>query len=317
MAESAPTEPRVACPVCGGLVHPVAGRCKHCKADLAELRGGRPPAATPLPPLNGHVNGANGHAASAPAPSPIAQVNPATAVYSPIPANGAAREASAPILPPRPTGRSIPAQSSGGWRNWPIVVIALAVVAIVAAVAIMLWPPSKKDADPARALQPPPAPDRMDSDPLQQHGQLTPSPRRTPDPLPPDRDPWNGAAPNAPNAPNNPPPASGTSGGTGGGLGGGLFGDDLGGGAPDPRFPDMLVAVVDHACARLKTCRDVDEMARDLCEMFQQLPRATAPTCRAAKQCLDQIDKLDCHQAATTSSLLQTIPVCVEAETSC
>ena len=30
-------DPRVACPVCGGLVHPVAGKCKHCKTDLVKL----------------------------------------------------------------------------------------------------------------------------------------------------------------------------------------------------------------------------------------------------------------------------------------
>jgi hypothetical protein len=43
---------RMACPVCGGSIHPVAGRCKHCRADLVKLRehaathGG----AAPVPP---------------------------------------------------------------------------------------------------------------------------------------------------------------------------------------------------------------------------------------------------------------------------
>ncbi|HRC59196.1 MAG TPA: hypothetical protein PKU97_24905, partial [Kofleriaceae bacterium] len=31
-------ELRMPCPFCGGLVHPIAGRCKHCKQDLAEHR---------------------------------------------------------------------------------------------------------------------------------------------------------------------------------------------------------------------------------------------------------------------------------------
>jgi hypothetical protein len=31
-------EGRTACPVCGGSIHPVAGRCKHCRADLVKLR---------------------------------------------------------------------------------------------------------------------------------------------------------------------------------------------------------------------------------------------------------------------------------------
>ena len=31
-------EARVPCPVCRGPIHPVAGRCKHCRADLHALR---------------------------------------------------------------------------------------------------------------------------------------------------------------------------------------------------------------------------------------------------------------------------------------
>ena len=36
------SEGRVPCPACGGLIHPVAGRCKHCKQDVAALRAGGP-----------------------------------------------------------------------------------------------------------------------------------------------------------------------------------------------------------------------------------------------------------------------------------
>ncbi|MBI4510096.1 MAG: hypothetical protein HY698_10715 [Deltaproteobacteria bacterium] len=38
------------CPRCGALVHKVAGRCKHCKADLVAIRGSSealPPRAAP------------------------------------------------------------------------------------------------------------------------------------------------------------------------------------------------------------------------------------------------------------------------------
>jgi hypothetical protein len=41
---------RTVCPVCGGSIHPVAGRCKHCKADLVKLREhGRAPSRLPAP----------------------------------------------------------------------------------------------------------------------------------------------------------------------------------------------------------------------------------------------------------------------------
>ncbi|MBZ0235260.1 MAG: prepilin peptidase, partial [Deltaproteobacteria bacterium] len=47
MATPAAVEPRTACPACGGQIHPIAGRCKHCKADLTRLRNGAAPAARP------------------------------------------------------------------------------------------------------------------------------------------------------------------------------------------------------------------------------------------------------------------------------
>src|SRR4051812_23007406 len=68
-----PADARVPCPLCGGLIHPIAGKCKHCKGDLSALRGARPSAVASLPSLlaggavemrphakgveNGHVNG--------------------------------------------------------------------------------------------------------------------------------------------------------------------------------------------------------------------------------------------------------------------
>jgi hypothetical protein len=291
---------RVACPFCGGPIHPVAGRCKHCKEDLNATRGARPAAQAPLPPLNGHH--ASGIVAT-PAPSPM-----------PI----AVREAmfaSAPILPPRPTGRSVAVPShTSALRSWPVIVIGIAAIAIIAAVAIMVWPPAKPDhtsrgQQQQRELQPPPAPERMDSDPLPPsqpqpqarppasdlHGQA--EPRHTPDPLP--------VAP----APRNTDPDDPFS-----SANGGLSGLSLKGIAG----ADMMMAVMGHACARLKACPDPDESVRDMCDMFSSYSGvAKAPDCDAAKQCLDLIDKLDCSQAATPAALMTTIPSCLKAETSC
>ena len=289
-------EARVACPLCGGLIHPVAGRCKHCKEDLSPMRAGRPAAQAPLPPL--HPN------ASAPAPSPVV----AATYISPVPIAMPAREGSAPILPPRPTGRSVAVAHPGSpLRSWPVVVIGLAAVAIVAAVAIMVWPPAKpgRDTHEQRSLPPPPAPERMDSDPLPPksdpwatHGQADPPPHHTPDPLPPTPPP-----PTNHVDPFDPLMAPGSLAGvTPGNLAG----------------ADMMLVVMSHACARLKTCPRTDESVRDMCEMFSQYSAtAKPPTCDAAKQCLDQIDKLDCSQAATPAALLSTIPSCLKAETSC
>src|SRR5215469_12029847 len=124
LGSMAALEARVACPLCGGLIHPVAGRCKHCKEDLSAMRAGRPAAQAPLPPLN-HQN--NHHHV------PVDPVVAATYI-APLPI-AMPREGSQPILPPRPTGRSV-AVAHPGWplRSWPVVVIGLAAVAIIAAV---------------------------------------------------------------------------------------------------------------------------------------------------------------------------------------
>src|SRR5205814_5764562 len=101
---------RVPCPLCGGLIHPVAGRCKHCKEDLSTFRAGRPQAAATLPALNGHTITAPA-TLHAPPPVVAAQTNG----YMPTSGNGTngqstitaapiaiqARDGSQPILPPR------------------------------------------------------------------------------------------------------------------------------------------------------------------------------------------------------------------------
>jgi len=292
---------RVACPFCGGPIHPVAGRCKHCKQDLNATRAARPAAQAPLPALiNGHAPSryANGHATIA-----STYINP-MAVATPVLEPG-----NVPILPPRPTGRSVAvAASSSPLRSWPVVVIGVAAVAIIAAVAIMVWPPAKPDrtSHDQHELQPPPAPEHMETDPLPpsqpdpsaRHSQAEPpAPRHTPDPLPVQPTPGN-IDPQNPfgNAP------------------GGLSGLSLNGVAG----ADMMMAVMGHACARLKSCPDADESVRDMCDMFSSYSRtAKTPDCDAAKQCLEMIDKLDCSAAATPAALMTTIPSCLKAETSC
>src|SRR5215467_11037283 len=83
---------RVPCPLCGGLIHPIAGKCKHCKADLSAYRAARPAANTPLPAL--HPAGGNG------------VTGPAT----PVP------PAAHAVLPPRPTSRVATEVGGSVWR---------------------------------------------------------------------------------------------------------------------------------------------------------------------------------------------------------
>ena len=92
---------RATCPSCGGDVHPIAGRCKHCKADLI---------------------GSHRHA---------------TAVVA-LPTIAAASGDPAPILPPRPPDPvSLVAARSA---RWPIAVIVVSILATGVALAVMAWP---------------------------------------------------------------------------------------------------------------------------------------------------------------------------------
>jgi hypothetical protein len=310
---------RVPCPLCGGLIHPVAGRCKHCKADLSALRAGRPQAAAVLPPLNGkppagqvhahvqvpgHVagHGTSVHAAAPAAPSPYAPAGAPIAVK--------ANEGSAPILPQRMSSQhNMPAQSRGLLRNWPVLVIILAVLAIVTAVVIMVLPADRKNGG-KRQLMPAPAPERMETmpdkssqaDPWAQPGGPNsgarpptgilpdPQPRVTPDP------------PAAPD-PNDIDPND-------------LYGSlSQGGGA-------VFLAIATQACKKMKTCSTVNQsMLKDACDQLASLPLPSVPmTCDAAKACMDAIDHMDCDLMSSSSNPLNMMALmkdCTRAATEC
>jgi hypothetical protein len=259
--------------LCGGLIHPVAGRCKHCKQDLTAHRAGRPAAAAPLPRLQG-----------------------APPVAVPV------QEASQPILPPRPTGSGVAVQprEHSVWRSWPMLVIVVATLAILGAVVVMVWPHHETAA--SHTLAPPPAPERMDTDPLpaqpdpwqQPHSQVTP--RSTPDPLPPQ--------------PAQPPDDDQF------GFGG-ITGGNLGLGAASP---DFMLAALGHACKKLKTCPNADDTLDVLCDTYMAFPQTTAaPSCAEAQRCLDAIDNMSCSQSGYGSplSVVNMFQDCTKAITSC
>jgi hypothetical protein len=147
-------EARIPCPQCGGAIHPVAGKCKHCKADLGALRVGKPQAAASLPKLAPppepiHPPPPTNDVWARPTAPPVAPVvhppyagappmraiDPASVQFS---AAGTSRvhHDSEPIqiLPPRPTGRMFVALPAA---KWPYVVITISVLAILLSIGAL------------------------------------------------------------------------------------------------------------------------------------------------------------------------------------
>jgi hypothetical protein len=286
------SDARVPCPLCGGLIHPIAGKCKHCKADLTTYHASRPAANAPLPALFRaaavHDSPRHGHAA------------PAYAVPAhPVPV-ATAREPSQAVLPPRPTGHVHAAPPASGWRSWPVLVIILATIAIVIAAILMVWP-ARADRDGQRARQPGPAPERMDT---QNPGQgVTPkTPRAAPVTPPQGRtpDPWRQTQPTP--APSDPGADTGT--------------DDQDHdidsladpltsphGRPAPRGRRKLAvggrgmvmfAMADHLCRKMVQCGNDDATTAQICNSISTGPADLPTNCPAAARCLQHIDAMAC-----------------------
>jgi hypothetical protein len=329
-AASRAIEARVPCPVCGGPIHPVAGKCKHCKSDLRTLRGPRAAAPAPLPALapsrpvpvpvaesrsaptasasaingNGHAAGAsNGHshgrAGYTPSPSQEPQ----------LPAINYEQTGPVPVLPPRVTARHGTGTIHGkrsALRHWPVIVIVLAVVAILAAIALLVWPPpgdgATKRASPAVSG---PAPDRMDTSPLPDQPTAKP-PATKPAPPPPSdppadpstdpvlKDPWNNPKQDRSQTRPQLPSQNDL--------------DDPFSSAPNlaaqvAQLEQMLrsgggttavvqLAAFKHACAVATRCGN----DTPICQTLAMLPDQPLPRCAAAAACLRRIDRLTCAQ---------------------
>ena len=276
-----PSDGRIPCSQCGGLVHPIAGRCKHCKADLAEARGARPAAAAALPALAG----------SGTARPPVkADATPMPKKPGPAKAVAAAAEVTEQILPPRESAR-MPVQKSGGslLKNWPVLVIILAGIAIAAAVVLMVWPPSSTAKADTR-VPPPPAPERMDTNPMPPKGSLiTPQPQN-----PNGVDPWAKPDDLAQIDPDDPTV------------------DPL---RPNPGVPSMqqnpfggagnaglAMSMFEHACTRLSACGNsqVSQMCSTVTDGLKMFGTPPPPTCAAAQRCLARIDQIDCNTSLTS-----------------
>lgn len=134
---------RASCPLCGGAVHPIASRCKHCRQDILEHRSRQSQGLAPLPPLT----------------SPFAGVAGAGAVEMPAVAALVERE-----------------RRRGWLRSWAFWVILLALGAMLASLVLLLWP----QFDQGRRRSAPPANDRMNTDSLPERGAPSADPWNAP-----------------------------------------------------------------------------------------------------------------------------------------
>lgn len=310
-----PADGRHPCPLCGGLIHPIAGRCKHCKGDISATRTTRPAAAAALPslqasgPAQPYAGRANAAYAAAAGKVPHAH-HPANAHMAvPIAMKTAMLDESQPILPPRPTGTmsSAPARPAN-WKSWPVVVIGLAVLAIIVAVILMVWPANQTTRADAKTLAPPPAPERMDTNPSPSTGNGPSSstdPWRTPSPAAPDPAPAQPSQPSVPDIDQIDPPN---------------LSDPFRGGGQNDQL-GLMNQILKHSCDRLSACPSgVDSTVKMMCDATQlALPKATAPTCQAAQRCLAKIDQLPCDDIDPADGLgmIQGFQDCVEAMTRC
>jgi hypothetical protein len=210
------------------------------------------------------------------------------------------------------------ARTHSTWKRWPVIVMVIAGVAIVGAVAVMFFLPPSAGAD-THTLKPPPAPERMDmnpiappsSDPWGPGGTGTPQPhaqnnvpRRYRDPLPPDPS----ADPADPDDLTLKDP----------------FNDPLGGlgAARLAAGNNFGMQILSHACDRLASCGNVDQTVATYCQAMKAMTGAHAapPTCAAAKKCLEHVDALDCStqtDMAAVAGLMTQLPDCIDAITRC
>ncbi len=263
----------VPCPACGGPVHPIAGRCKHCKTDLNRVREQQAQAmraagmGAPPPATMGYA--------------PAAPVHPATAGSGPVAAPPAER---APTAPPAQSpyaqgyGTAMPTSWS---RRWPLLVGGIAVVVI--AVSLIILFRGKSDASPSAApgtsRTPRPVPDEMNQQgPLGQNL-----------PLPPKIDPDDPTTRIDPSFPQPPSHGQRT--------------------APTDEA-SFMVAVMETVCHKVDSCGMKDPMFQTVCtqigSMARRLPRSTGKCTVnqvAVDACFAALDRMPCDTLSAGGDL--------------
>lgn len=273
MAVPALVENRTACPACGQPIHPIAGRCKHCKVDLTGRRGA---SSAPRPRLV--ALGSDG-----PVPAAVGPTGSGPAGSAPHP-SGLPMAAPGPVYVDTTTTMSTRGPAPGSWAGrWPIVVAVIAVLAILISLAFLVFDlGGAKQKKRLAALGP--APERMSTEPMTPRdppaapGKTAPTDPggATPPPPPPAPDP---AAPLG--VPPTPPAPSGS--------------------ARD--FNGFVESAIDEGCKRLSSCTGGDPLIAAQCSLARtslgQMQSSFGSMCSefdpaAAARCLASIAAFPC-----------------------
>ncbi len=268
------------CPLCGGGIHPIAGRCKHCKTDLVKLRA-QQNAATMA--AQAQIPVASAAPTATPTSTATTTVTPATPTVAPAtptatttvtPANAESATPHAPALMYR--------QDVSSWsRRWPYAVAAVAVIAILLSVVVMVqqWTSDSTKTAPSsveKAQTPaaaPAAPDSADpTSPMKKNSKKPPQAK----------------APST--APSAPPARTGAK-------------------APGPG--QFAVALTQRVCTKLSSCGLLTSFSQMMCtDLANQLGDPDAADkvkrgeCRydrsAAAACLSAIGGLSCSAQSTS-----------------
>ncbi len=265
------SQPFQVCPVCGGAIHPIAGRCKHCKADLVKLREQAEQAARAARMNAPAVMPAGYRGGAAEKQAPAAQ---------PAEASGPARP---PANPGAPTGLPpgyYPQPRSTWAQRWPYAVGAVALLAIGLSLGMLARGPADEDEESGLRKSEPATTPRMVPDHMPDP--LLPGPAPAPN-----RGPRSSLPPPGWGPPNTTPPFS----------------------PPDPgsapAVNQFAVALTSTVCAKLSDCGVIDTFSQVLCQELAQSaedPDAEARVRRgecsynqsAAVACLDTIRGLSC-----------------------
>jgi hypothetical protein len=166
--------PTTSCPACGGPLHPIAGRCKHCRTDLVAMRDAWRQRARRVAPVGWPgVDGSAPAVAASPAAIPAAP-SPLGAIHS---------------APPHHAERGFIA------RRWPLLVTLVALTAIAVSLGVLVG--DDRPAAAATPLRGPGAAPGLLPDPMPSQVMPAPSPRPAPGPGP---SAPRGASPSGPDA---------------------------------------------------------------------------------------------------------------------
>jgi hypothetical protein len=289
MDTSAPaTEHRVQCPACGGQIHSVASRCKHCRMDLrAAGTRARAIPLTALPSLDVAVGPTGSNT-----PSTGATTGPAKAHQRDVQwaANVVALPSSEVVQ------RGAAAERKPWWRHWPMAVIILALLAIGYSIYLLAVPPSSLSGRSKRVNMPAHSDTdtNMDTNPLPEKIAPPPPPMPNGNPPPPavvPFDPWSGAPdPDIDVAPSPKP-----------------LDDD----SPGPTSATAFaVTLTEKLCRKLATCGNVSSSD---CKIVSTIVKPLAQVQCAvntskAKSCFEAIDQIGCGDGdlAAMMPILQT-----------